>query len=86
MKKAFTIIEIMLVVSIIALFAAIIVPVLTMDTEPIDEYRKSQIVSTDEQGNELWRTFDNGRFIYYMPNGETSWDGGGKGSNPMGVK
>ena len=87
MKKAFTLIEIIIVIFIIAFLTAFIVPIFIVDTKSIENERTAQVISTDSEGNRLWRVWDEYRgYIYYMPHGETSWDGGGKGSNPMGVK
>ncbi len=52
----------------------------------VEQERKAQIISVDAEGNKLWRVYDKGRYIYYMPKGETSWESGGKSSNTMGVK
>lgn len=85
-NKGFTIEEIFLVIAIIALISAIFIPYL-LPKNKIEEYRKAQIVSIDEEGNKLWRVWDNGKFIYYLPRGETSWEvQNGKSNIKMGVK
>ncbi len=87
MNKGFTLIELMIVIAVIVLLAVTSIPaIISQRPQSIEDFRKAQIISTDEKGNELWRVYDNGRFIYYMPNGETSWEGSGKGSHPMEVK
>jgi len=79
-----------IIVMIIASFVGFMI-IVNLPFEKMDamdrERKKAQVISTDENGNKLWRVWDSGNgFIYYMPNGQTSWEGSGKGSHPMGVK
>ncbi len=86
-KNGLALIEFMFIIFLLGISLLGVGFILADDGEADQERRKAQIISVDKNGNELWRVYDLGRYIYYMPKGETSWQiYEGKSLEQMGVK